>query len=82
MMLVHLPGHRLLYTSDEVIPTTPDGKTFFMPSFLVEVQMAMRREAIDSVATIFGMHLGPTPWSEVEAAIAALRRGTTEKPQR
>jgi len=43
---------------------------FFMPEFLLEVRDAIRREHLD-VTRVFGVHLGPTPWTEIEAAIAS-----------
>lgn len=73
MMLAHLPGRRLLYTSDEVMHASRDKTAFFMPSFLVDVQGAVTRAGIPAVDTIFGMHLTPTPWSVFEAALAKAR---------
>jgi hypothetical protein len=73
MMLVHLPGRRLLYTSDEVMHASRAADTFFMPSYLTEVEAAMRRSGIDHVDTIFGMHLRATPWSVIEATLTKAR---------
>ena len=66
MLLVYLPTSKLLYASDEIIRLR-NGE-FFMPEFLVEVQSAVQRYGLP-VDRVFGMHLGPTPWSEVESAI-------------
>ena len=40
-----------------------------MPQLLLEVRDAVRRERLD-VDRIFGFHIGPTPWADIEAAIA------------
>jgi uncharacterized surface protein with fasciclin (FAS1) repeats len=68
MMMGYFPALKLLYTSDE-IQRMRNG-TFFMPELLLEVRDAIRREHLD-VDRIFGFHVGPTPWSEIEAAIAS-----------
>lgn len=65
MMLVHFPARRLLYTSDEVMHASRTSSDFFMPAFLADVEASMRRAGIDSVDTIFGMHLRPTPWPTI-----------------
>ena len=44
-----------------------------MPAMLMEVAAALDREHISGVDRVFGMHLPPTPWSDVVAAIAAAR---------
>src|SRR3954467_8754417 len=67
-MMAYFPALGLLYTSDE-IQRMRNG-TFFMPEFLLEVRHAVRREHLE-VDRVFGFHVGPTPWSEVEAAIAS-----------
>jgi hypothetical protein len=68
MMMAYFPALKLLYTSDE-IQRMRNG-TFFMPEFLLEVRDAVRREHLE-VDRVFGFHVGPTPWSEIEAAIAS-----------
>jgi hypothetical protein len=67
-MVAYFPALKLLYTSDE-IQRLRNG-TFFMPELLLEVRDVVRRERLD-VARIFGFHVGPTRWSEIEAAIAS-----------
>ena len=71
MMLAYLPALKLLYSSDEIQPQRGGG--FFMPAYLVEVRDAVRRERLD-VERVFGFHIGPTPWSEIEKAIASFNR--------
>jgi len=67
MMVAYLPALKLLYTSDEIQPQRGGG--FFMPAYLVEVRDVVRREHLD-VERIFGFHVGPTPWSDIEKALA------------
>ena len=67
MLFVYLPSQRLLYSSDD-IQRDRTGE-FFMPEYLFEVRDAVRRYRLD-VDRIFGMHIGVTPWSAIEAAIA------------
>ncbi len=72
MLFAYLPGAKLLYSSDD-IQRMRDG-TFFMPEYLFEVREAVRRHHLE-VDRIFGMHVGPTPWSVIESAIAAATAG-------
>jgi len=67
MLFAYLPAHKLLYSSDD-IQRDRSGE-FFMPEYLFEVRDAVRRYGL-AVDRIFGMHVGPTPWSAIEAAIA------------
>jgi hypothetical protein len=67
MMLAFFPELRLLYTSDE-IQKLPSGE-YFAPEYLTEVRDVINREHLD-VQTIFGMHIGAVPWTEIDAAIA------------
>lgn len=67
MMMAYFPALKLLYTSDE-IQKLRSGE-YFMPQLLLEVRDAVRRERLD-VDRIFGFHIGPTPWADIEAAIA------------
>jgi hypothetical protein len=46
-----------------------------MPEYLFEVRAAVRRYHLD-VDRIFGLHAPPTPWSAIEAAIAAATAGS------
>ena len=68
MMVAYFPALKLLYTSDEIQRQRSGG--FFMPEYLLEVKDVMARERL-VVERIFGFHAGPTPWSEIEAAIAS-----------
>lgn len=66
MVMVYMPEHKILYGSD-LIQKMRDG-SFFMPQYLSELADAANREKL-AVETVFAMHLGPTPWAEVKAAI-------------
>jgi hypothetical protein len=72
MMLVHLPERRLLYTSDDIIKMR--SGEYFMPSFLADTTGAIERAGIGAaIDTVFGMHLAPTPWTEIQSTLARLR---------
>ena len=70
MLFVYLPALKLLYTADEIQPR--QGGSFFMPEYLQEVQDVIAREGL-RVDRIFGMHAPPTPWSAIDAALAAVK---------
>lgn len=65
-MMIYFPARKLLYSSD-LFQRLPSGE-FFLPQTLWEAVDAVRRERLE-VRTDFGMHLGPTPWKEIEAAV-------------
>jgi hypothetical protein len=65
-MMVYFPARKLLYSSD-LFQGIPSGE-FFLPQTLWEAMDAVRREKIE-VETDFGMHLGPTPWKNIDAAV-------------
>lgn len=76
MMMAWFPSLKILYTSDLIQRSgrpTP-APPFFDPEMLMEVQAAAGREKITDIDKVFGMHLSPTPWADVVAAIAAARR--------
>jgi hypothetical protein len=74
MMLAWFPGVKVLYSSDFIQRNPPNRPTpFFMPKMLMEVQAAAEREGITGIERVFGMHLAPTPWADVLAAIAAAK---------
>jgi hypothetical protein len=74
MMLAWLPGAKVLYSSDMIQRASPGrAAPFFMPLMLMEVETAAAREGVSGIERVFGMHLTPTPWSEVLAAIKAAR---------
>jgi hypothetical protein len=67
MMMVFFPEHNLLYGSD-LVQQRRDG-SFFMPVYLSELLDATLRENL-SIHSVFAMHLGITPWRDIEAAVA------------
>lgn len=71
MLMVHLPERHLFYSSDEIMHQS-NGE-YFMPSYIVEVTEAATRAGISGITTVFGMHLKPTPWTEIEALLQRLR---------
>ncbi len=73
MMIAWFPGAKVLYSSDLIQRGRAPG-TFFMPMMLAEVAATAERENLGSIERVFGMHLPPTPWDTVTAAIAAARK--------
>lgn len=73
MMLIWFPGPKLLYSSDLIQRDRP-GKSFFMMAMPAEVVDAVAREKIDGIDRVFGMHLRPTPWADVVAAVTAAHK--------
>jgi hypothetical protein len=77
-MMVYLPQRRLLYTSDLFSgdDTAGDGtiRTWFTPQYLDEAIGAIKREGFSPV-TIWGMHYGPVPYSQIVDALAAFLHG-------
>lgn len=73
MMVAYIPGLKLAYSSDLIQPGQKGG--FFMPGMLTEVTAAFARENVGTPVQVVGMHLTPTPWKEIEAAVSgALQR--------
>ncbi len=71
MLMAHLPERRLLYSSDDIIKQR--NGSYFMPGMLVEVTDAVARNRLSGIDTAFGMHLKPTPWTEILATLQRLR---------
>ena len=67
-MMVYFPEYHLLYGSDP-FQKNEDG-TFFYPQTVTELMDAVARDHLD-VHQFFMMHLGPTPWSDLEKAVQA-----------
>jgi len=66
-MMVYFPEHKLLYGSD---PFQKDGAgEYFYPQTVWEVKHAVEREKLQ-VDTFFMMHMGPTPWRDLDKAAA------------
>lgn len=67
MLMVYMPSHQLLYSSDMAQPLGPDG-TFIFPQYLWDLRRAVTENGL-SVTTLIGMHMSPTPWSKLEATL-------------
>jgi len=67
-MMVYFPGLKLLYGSDP-FQRQPDG-SYFYGQTVSELTDAVARERLD-VDRFFMMHVGPTPWAELAAALRA-----------
>lgn len=64
--MVYFPQYKLLYASD-TLALHPDH-TLYDPELMHEVMQAVAREHLQ-VDTVFAMHQGPTPWSEVAGLV-------------
>src|SRR5579875_2977529 len=73
-MMVYFPEHRLLYGSDP-FQQGQDGSLFY-PQTVSEVVDAVVREKL-KVDRFFMMHIGLTPWTDLEKAISAARLQNT-----
>ena len=60
--MVYFPEHQLLYASD-TLALNDDG-SLYDPELMREVMESVQREGLQ-VRTVFAMHQGPTPWSDV-----------------
>lgn len=69
MMMVYLPGQRLLHTAEAVQPLGPRGSLLF-PESLREVADEVADHGL-AVDRMIGMHMSPTPWTAVAAALSA-----------
>ena len=65
-MMVYLPQHQLLYTSDLFTIT---ATSVFLPQQVAEAVQAVAREHL-AVASAFGMHYGALPWSTIVQSAA------------
>ncbi|GAB3790697.1 hypothetical protein GCM10028797_27920 [Dyella agri] len=69
--MVYFPQHKLLYASD-TLALNPDH-TLYDPELMHEVVQAVAREHLQ-VDTVYAMHEGPTPWSQVVHMVDAASR--------
>jgi hypothetical protein len=69
--MVYFPESRLLYASD-TLSLKGDG-SLYDPELMHEVARAVERENL-KVDTVFAMHQGPMPWSQVIELIAKSQR--------
>lgn len=66
--LVYLPERKLLYASDTLL--LHDDGELYDPELMYEVLRVVEQEHLD-VSTVYAMHQGPTPWSQVLSLIRA-----------
>jgi hypothetical protein len=69
--MVYFPESRLLYASDTL--SLKDDGALYDPELMHEVAQAVQRANI-KVDTVFAMHQGPLPWSQVLALIEKSQR--------
>ena len=67
-LMVYFPDHHLLYGSDP-FQKLPDG-SYFYPQTVTELMDAVTREHL-TPERFFMMHVGPTPWPDLQKAITA-----------
>ena len=63
MLIVHIPGARLLYASD-LVQRAPNG-AFPGPDLLEDLHAVVSHEQL-AVDRAFGFHIGETPWADIE----------------
>jgi hypothetical protein len=73
-MMVYFPEHHLLYGSDP-FQKLPDG-SYFYPQTVTELQDAVVREHL-TPERFFMMHVGPTPWTDLQKAVKAAEAKNT-----
>jgi len=66
-LFVYLPSSKILYTSD--LFQRDSSGNFFLPQTVSEALDVVKREHLE-VNLDIGMHLVPTPWTEVERVVA------------
>jgi hypothetical protein len=64
--MVYFPEHKLLYASD-TLALNADG-SLYAPELMREVMDAVKRENLE-VTTVFAMHQGPVPWTQVTGLV-------------
>ena len=64
--MVYFPQHELLYASD-TLSLNADG-SLYDPELMREVVAAVQRENLH-VTTVFAMHQGPVPWTQVTSLV-------------
>jgi hypothetical protein len=75
-MMVYFPAHRLLYGSD---PFQKDQSgMYFYPQTVWELKHAVDREKLQ-VDTFFMMHMGPTPWGDLDKAATQAEQPQTPR---
>lgn len=74
MLMSSIADAHLLHTAEMVQPLGPRG-ALILPEALLELRQSMQDAKLSGAGLrLIGMHMSPTPWSTVEAAIAAAGR--------
>jgi hypothetical protein len=69
--MVYFPQQKLLYASDTLAFT--GDHALYNPELMSEVMQAVAREHL-KVDTVYAMHQGPTPWTEVRQLVEQAMR--------
>jgi hypothetical protein len=64
--MIYFPARHLLYASDTLVLN--DDGSLYDPELMREVIQAVKREGLE-VETVYGMHQGPTSWTQVVALV-------------
>lgn len=75
-MMVYFPEHHLLYGSDPF--QQQDDGSYFYPQTVTELLDAVHREKLRP-ERFFMMHIGPTPWTDLQSAVDAAEK--TNSPE-
>lgn len=67
MVMTYIPDAHILHTGEMIQPLGPNGSLLF-PESLLEIRDTVLYEKLQ-VDRLIGMHMSPTPWSVLEAAI-------------
>jgi len=67
MLMTHIPDAHLLHTGEMIQPLGPNGSMLY-PESLLEIRDSVLYAKLQ-VDRLIGMHMSPTPWSVLEAAI-------------
>ncbi|MGC2656366.1 MAG: hypothetical protein WA324_00205 [Bryobacteraceae bacterium] len=73
-MMVYFPEYRLLYGSDP-FQQNDDG-SYFYPQTVSELRDAVQRNHL-IVDRFFVMHIGPSPWTDLDKALMTARAKDT-----
>lgn len=70
MLMVWVPGYKLLHTAEMAQPLGPNG-SFLFPESLLELKRSVEANQLQ-VETIIGMHMSPTAWLKINEALSAV----------
>jgi hypothetical protein len=70
MLMTYVADAKLLHSAEMVQPLGPGG-AFLFPESLIELTRSVTEQGL-KIGRIVGMHMSPTPWADVAAAIQAV----------